>query len=784
VIGGSASVSGGNVLFTPTANFNGAASFDYTVTDNGTTNGVPDPLTATATASLSVTELNDSPSATNDALSAVGEDSGQRMILGSSLTGNDSVGPASESGQILTVTAVSNVIGGSASVSGGNVLFTPTANFNGAASFDYTVTDNGTTNGVPDSLTATATASFTVAEVNDAPSATNDALGAVAEDSGQRTILGSSLTGNDSAGPDSESAQTLTVTGVSNVIGGSASVSGRNVLFTPTANFNGAASFDYTVTDNGTTNGVADPLTATATASFSITAVDDPPTIAGDLSVAVANGGIVTVTTADLTATDSEDTNSQLVYTVTGALHGAVLLSGAAASSFTEADILANAVSFQHDGSATDGSFTVSLTDGMAAPQVATVSATIPGNAAPTITSNGGGANASVPVAENTSVVTTVAASDPDAGTTLGYSIVGGADAAMFAINGSTGALSFLTSPDFATPGDANHDNSYLVQVRASDGSLSDDQAITVNVTNGARSPATPFDFNGDGKGDILWQNADGTPEVWLMKGTSVATMGAPLSNPGPAWHAIASGDFSSDGKADILWQNADGTPAVWLMDGTSLMSAGAALANPGPAWHAKEAADFNGDGKADILWQNDDGTAGVWLMNGTSVMQTGGALTNPGPSWHTKAAADFNGDGKADILWQHDNGTAGVWLMDGVNVLQTGGALANPGPSWHAVAAADFNGDTKADILWQNDDGTPAVWLMDGTAMVSAGAALANPGPAWHAKEAVDTNGDGKADILWQNNDGTAGVWLMDGTSVSQTGGALSNQGAAWHLV
>ena len=56
-------------------------------------------------------------------------------------------------------------------VSGGNVLFTPTANFNGAASFDYTVTDNGTTNGDADPLTATATASFTVTEVNDAPSA-------------------------------------------------------------------------------------------------------------------------------------------------------------------------------------------------------------------------------------------------------------------------------------------------------------------------------------------------------------------------------------------------------------------------------------------------------------------------------------------------------------------------------------------------------------------------------------------------------------------------------------
>ncbi len=318
VIGGSASVSGGNVLFTPTANFNGAASFDYTVTDNGTTNGVADPLTATATASFTVTEVNDAPSATNDALSAVAEDSGQRTILGSTLTGNDSAGPASESGQTLTVTAVSNVIGGSASVSGGNVLFTPTANFNGAASFDYTVTDNGTTNGVADPLTATATASFTVTEVNDAPSATNDALSAVAEDSGQRTILGSSLTGNDSAGPASESGQTLTVTAVSNVIGGSASVSGGNVLFTPTANFNGAASFDYTVTDNGTTNGSSAPLTATATASFTVTEVNDAPSATNDALSAVAeDSGQRTILGSTLTGNDSAGPASESGQTLT-----------------------------------------------------------------------------------------------------------------------------------------------------------------------------------------------------------------------------------------------------------------------------------------------------------------------------------------------------------------------------------------------------------------------------------------------------------------------------------
>ena len=48
-------------------------------------------------------------------------------------------------------------------------------------------------------------------------------------------------------------------------------------------------------------------------------------------------------------------------------------------------------------------------------------------NTAPTITSNGGGNSAALSVAENTTAITTVTATDPDAGQTMRYSISGGA---------------------------------------------------------------------------------------------------------------------------------------------------------------------------------------------------------------------------------------------------------------------------------------------------------------------------------------------------------------------
>ncbi|WP_156424840.1 cadherin domain-containing protein [Novosphingobium fuchskuhlense] len=105
-------------------------------------------------------------------------------------------------------------------------------------------------------------------------------------------------------------------------------------------------------------------------------------------------------------------------------------------------------------------------------------------NTAPVIVSNGGAAAAAVSIAENTTTVTTVTATDPDAGTTLTYSISGGAHASLFSIDASTGALAFKAAPNFETPADAGGNNVYDVIVQVSDGSLTDTQAISVAVTN------------------------------------------------------------------------------------------------------------------------------------------------------------------------------------------------------------------------------------------------------------------------------------------------------------
>ncbi|MFM7560695.1 S8 family serine peptidase, partial [Cylindrospermopsis raciborskii] len=93
-------------------------------------------------------------------------------------------------------------------------------------------------------------------------------------------------------------------------------------------------------------------------------------------------------------------------------------------------------------------------------------------------------------VPENTTGVGSVMATDEDAGTSLTFSIVGGADRNKFTIDSVTGALSFNTAPDFESPGDVDINNVYDLRIQVSDGQNSVKQDITITVTDVNEVPA------------------------------------------------------------------------------------------------------------------------------------------------------------------------------------------------------------------------------------------------------------------------------------------------------
>src|SRR5205814_2104601 len=131
-----------------------------------------DGLNASNPATLTVTiqGSNDAPVANPDSKSTA-EDT-PLTFSASDLSANDT----DLDGDSLTVTAVAATASthGIVSLSGGNVTYTPDANYNGPASFGYTVSDGHGGN-------ASSTVSVTVTAVNDAPVAQNGTL-STAED--------------------------------------------------------------------------------------------------------------------------------------------------------------------------------------------------------------------------------------------------------------------------------------------------------------------------------------------------------------------------------------------------------------------------------------------------------------------------------------------------------------------------------------------------------------------------------------------------------------------------
>ena len=73
--------------------------------------------------------------------------------------------------------------------------------------------------------------------------------------------------------------------------------------------------------------------------------------------------------------------------------------------------------------------------------------------------------------------------------TQLADLFISGADAALFNINATTGAVTFKSSPNYEAPGDAGGNNVYDVTVRLPTAPTSTTKAVAITVTNVNEAP-------------------------------------------------------------------------------------------------------------------------------------------------------------------------------------------------------------------------------------------------------------------------------------------------------
>ncbi|KJU83273.1 conserved hypothetical protein, secreted [Candidatus Magnetobacterium bavaricum] len=282
-------------------------------------------------------------------------------------------------------------------------------------------------------------------------------------------------------------------------------------------------------------------------------------------------------------------------------------------------------------------------------------------------------------------------------------------------------------------------------------------------------------DFNGDGKSDILWRDADtGQVVIWLMNGAAIIGVGSPATLSDPSWLIEDVGDFNGDGKSDILWHNnTTGEVIIWMMNGATIAGVGSPGVVSDPNWHIRHVSDFNGDGKSDILWYNTGaGYVAIWLMNGAVIAGSDFPAIVGDFNWQIQTVGDFDGDGKTDILWQNTGtGQLVVWLMNGAAIASSGSPGAVPS-QWKVIDTGDFDGNRKDDILWQNSStGQVAIWFMNASTAASYGLVGTVTAP-WMLKGVRDFNGDARADLLWQNSStGQVAIWLMNNTTIADGG-------------
>ncbi len=223
---GAATMSNGDIVYTPNQDFTGTDTFTYTISDN---NG----HTTTANVAVDVTATPE-----NNNVAPIANADNATTSEGS-VTVDVLYNDTDADGDTLTITNTNQPAHGQASIVNGQILYTPNQGFVGLDSFTYIISDGH-------DHTSSSVVSITVegssATENQAPDVNDDYMGLVAAN---ETMTIHPLT-NDSD-PDGDTLQIISVGTTPN---GSAVVSGDGAItFTPANNYCGNVQFDYTVTD-------------------------------------------------------------------------------------------------------------------------------------------------------------------------------------------------------------------------------------------------------------------------------------------------------------------------------------------------------------------------------------------------------------------------------------------------------------------------------------------------------------------------------------------------------
>jgi hypothetical protein len=327
-------------------------------------------------------------------------------------------------------------------------------------------------------------------------------------------------------------------------------------------------------------------------------------------------------------------------------------------------------------------------------------------------------------------------------------------------------------------------------------------------------------DFNGDGRQDVAIHNS-GTGVVYVYvtaasipdgAGVNVnAAESAALTTLPAGAVVMGVGDFNGDGRADVLVQDASGNLVALVSDagvtpgnpvGLDATKTGF-ITNPPAGWSVLSVADADGDGNADVYVGHTDGSVYTYI----TILNAGTPNANPAASgapvsapagWTINTVGDMNGDGRSDMVAANSvlSGTMGhqlytfITAVGGISVDGAASGTSGEYPDGYVCCVAgEFTPATDSNDLGivgaATNPGLTYIYAMGADGFtVDAGSSAANVTlPAnWEAAGLGDFNNDGIADLL-ANNTATGGllVFLASGPGGVSGSPFLTNLPGGW---
>ena len=531
---------------------------------------------------------------------------------------------------------------------------------------------------------ATKDVAISVTNVNEAPAVTSAATVSVGENAAGTVYT---VAASD---PDAGTTLTYSLTGTDASLFDINATTGA-ITFKSSPNYEAPTDAGANNVYNVTVGASDGTITTTKAVAITVTNTNEAPTITSGDTASFAENGTGTVYTA---AAIDQDAGATLTYSLTGT-----------DASLFNINATTGAVTFKaspdYEAPGDTGGdnvydVTVNASDGTNITTKAVAITVTDVNEAPTITSG-----AATSFAENaTGAVYTAAATDPDAGTTLTYSI-SGADASLFDINTTTGAITFKSSPNYEAPGDAGGNNVYDLDVTASDGTNSTTKAVAVTVTNVNEAPTIT-----SGAAASFAENATGTvytaaatdPDAGASLTYSISGADAALFNIDSVTGAVtfkSSPDYEAPGDAggnnvyDVNVTASDGTNST-----TQAVAISVTNVNEAPTFTSGAAASFaenaNGTVYTAAATDPDAGATLTYSISGAdaalfNINATTGAVTfKSSPNY--EAPGDVGGNNVYDVNVTASDGTNSATKAVAISVTNV-----NEAPTVTSAATANF---------------------------------------------------------------------------------------------